>query len=130
MQKFLAFLKRERFEVTAVVLCIIITVTGLCCESETTSILDPTLKVTRAQLNAELDKLLIDVEQRFADLDRQDKLKQLIYDHVMLYSTTGTFNPAALVPLLTTLFGIGAIADNVTKRKELKSLSKEKPPTS
>lgn len=123
LQKILTFLNHERYQVICLVVCLAIIVTGLCCESQTTSIVDPGRKVTRSELKAELDKLLIDVDLRYADLDKQDELKALIYEHTMLWSMTGTFNPSALVPLLASVLGVGAVVDNVRKRKDLKALT-------
>lgn len=120
--KILAFLKRERFQVVGVIACLVIILTGLCCESQTRSIADPTQKVTRAQLKAEIDKLLIDINQRYAHLDRQDELKTLLFEQLMLWSATGTFNPNGLIPLLMFLLGTAAVADNVDKRREIKKL--------
>lgn len=129
MHKFWKFLNHERYQMLAVLTCLVIIFAGFCCESQTTSIQKPPTKVTRAELNAEVDKMLIDIDQRYAELDRQDEFKALLYEHLMLWSTTGTFNPAALVPLLASVLGIGAIADNVRKRRDIKSLSNEKHPT-
>lgn len=123
IQKILKFLNHERYQVIAVIVCLVIIITGLCCESQTRSITNPAQKVTRAQLNAELDKMLIDIDQRYADLDRQDELKAVLYEHLMLWSAAGTFNPAALVPLLASVLGVGAIADNVRKRRDIKRLN-------
>lgn len=123
LQKIMTFLNHERYQVVCLVICLAIVVTGVCCESQTTSIMEPGRKVTRSELKAELDKLIIDVDLRYADLNRQDELKALIYDHVMLWSTTGAFNPSALVPLLASVLGVGAVVDNVRKRKDLKALS-------
>lgn len=122
-KKITAFLNHERYQVISLLICIAIVVTGLCCESQTRSITDPTQKVTRSQLNAELDKMLIDIDQRYADLDKQDELKSLLYEHVMLWSTTGVFNPAAVIPLAAGILGVGAVADNVRKRRDIKKLN-------
>lgn len=122
-RKIRKFLNHERYQMIAVVVCLVIVISGVCCESKTRSLKDPTQKVTRTELSAELDKLLIDVDQRFKDLDRQDELKSVLYEHLMLWSATGTFNPAALVPLLASVLGVGALADNVRKRRDIKKLN-------
>lgn len=123
LKKILAFLKRERFEVIAVVACLMIIFTGLCCESQTQSLLDPNKKVTRTELVLEVNHFLDRADLRFKELDREDTWKAFIFDQVVLWSTTGTFNPIALIPLLTGIFGVAAIADNVGKRKEIKRLN-------
>lgn len=126
-KKITEFCNHERYQVISVALCLVIIVTGLCCESQTTSIIDPTKKITRAQLNAELEKMAIDLDQRYAELDKQDELKAVLYEHLMLWTTTGTFNPTALVPLLASLLGVGAITDNVRKRITIKKMNNAGP---
>jgi len=123
MKKILNFLNHERYQVAAVIVCLVIVFAGLCCESQTRSLLDPAQKVSRAELRVEIDAFIANAEMRYADLDRQDELKSLLYEHLMLWSATGTFNPAALVPLLASVLGVGAIADNVRKRRDIKKLN-------
>lgn len=123
MKKILAFMKRERTQVIAVFLCIVLTVWGLSCESKVRSLADPTIKITRAELRIEVDRFLASAEIRFKSLDRQDEFKGLIFNEVLLWSQTGAFNPMGLIPTLIGLFGIGAISDNVRKRIEIKKLN-------
>jgi len=122
-QKILDFLNHERYQVIAVVVCLLIIFGGLCCESKTRSLKDPTQKVTRDELQIEVNTFIAKAELRFKDLDRQDELKSLLYEHLMLWSTTGTFNPSALIPLLASVLGVGAVADNVRKRLVIKKLN-------
>lgn len=123
MKKILTFLNHERYQVISGVVCIVILIVGLCCESKTRSLAKDGQRVTRLELQNELNALIADAEIRFKDLDRQDELKALLYKHVMLWSTTGTFNPSALIPLLASVLGVGAIADNVRKRRDIKNLN-------
>lgn len=123
MKKILAFLNRERCQVVAVLLCVLLSVWGLSCEPKVQSLRDPTRKVTRLELQAEVNAFYALAEQRFNHLDAQDKLKALVFNSVLLWSQTGVFNPMGLIPTLIGIFGIGAVADNVKKRSTIKKLN-------
>lgn len=123
LKKILEFLNHERMQVVSAAICLLVIVTGVCCESQTQSLLDPNKKVTRSELVLEVNHFLDRADLRFKDLDRTDKWKAFIFDQVMLWSTTGVFNPIALIPLLTGILGVGAIADNVRKRRDIKNLN-------
>lgn len=123
IKKLLKFLNHERCQVIAALLCIVIVVSGLCCQSKTRSIKDPARRVTRLELMSEIQTFNSQIETRLTDLDRQDLVRKQLLDLFSLYSTTGQFNPAGIAPMLATLLGVGAIADNVVKRKEIKKLN-------
>jgi len=122
-KKILAFMNRERTQIIAGFVCIILTVWGLCCESKVQSLMDPTQKVTRDELLIEVDRFLATAEIRFKNLDLQDNLKALFFDKLVLWSQTGVFNPMGIIPLIVGIYGIGAATDNVRKRIEIKRLN-------
>lgn len=123
IKKLLKFLNHERCQVIAVVLCVVVLLSGITCQSKTQSLHFPERKVTRAELKAEVETFVARADQAFADLDRQDEGKALLFDQVVLWTTSGTFNPNALLPLLAGILGVGAVADNVRKRKQIKKLN-------
>ena len=93
------------------------------CESSVNSIQDPSKKVTRSQLQLEVETFLSQAERRDNQLDQQDALKNEVFKHALLFAETGGVNPIGAITALTSILGIGAIADNVTKRrKERKAL--------
>lgn len=121
MKKILKFLNHERYQVIVALMCAVILFSGLCCQSKTRSIRDPSQRVTRLELMSEIQSFNAQIEVRLADLDRQDRVRKQLLDLFSLYSTTGQFNPAGIVPMIATLLGVGAIADNVRKRRDLKN---------
>ena len=123
IKKLLKFLNHERCQVLAVLICTVVLFSGLCCQSKTRSIRDPSQRVTRLELMSEIQTFNAEIEARLADLDRQDRVRKQLLDAFSLYSTTGQFNPAGIVPMLATLMGVAAIGDNVGKRKEIKKLN-------
>jgi len=90
------------------------------CEPKTTSMIDPTIKINRASLQSEMDYLLHTGEIRFADLDKQEELKQLIFNQGLLIAQGNQVNPIGVITTLMAIMGIGAGADDIRLRKERK----------
>lgn len=101
------------------------------CESKVQS-LTSDKKLTRddyrIEFNSELHRLELELEKLqaqgqigFASLDRQDALKQKIFNAVAVATQTGTINPAGLVTLLGTVSAIGLGVDNRIKDKVIKN---------
>lgn len=120
MDKLLAFLNHERYQIVSTVLCLGLLIWFWGCESQVRSLVDSKIKINRDELTAEVDFFLASAEIRFKDLDRQDEFKQYVLDQALLYGQTGTLNPVGIVATLAGILGVGAIADNVRKRKVIK----------
>lgn len=120
MTKLLEFLNHERYQVISAILCACLILWFWGCKSEVRSLVDPTRKIDRDELTAEVDFFMASAEIRFKDLDRQDEFKQYVLDQALLYGQTGTLNPVGIVATLAGILGVGAIADNVRKRKVIK----------
>jgi len=86
------------------------------CDSTVPSITRPGTKVNRSDLKAELEYFLAQADIRFAQLDRQDELKQTLFEHTTLWATTGVINPLGVLLSIGALLGVGATADNVRKK--------------
>jgi len=88
--------------------------------------------VNRAELQLEIDLTVkkfenaLDTLQRqaalqFRNLDRQDVLKEKLYDFASLSAANNTFNPTGLITLAGSLLGIGLAVDNRIKDKVIKN---------
>jgi hypothetical protein len=88
------------------------------CESTVRSITDPTRKLTRPELHAEVDFLLAQAKSKLDDLDRKDAVKKLLLDQAALFSTTGTFNPMGALNTAISIIAVGSALDS---RRKLKS---------
>lgn len=102
------------------------------CESQVASLTEPTRKVTRAELNIELNREVQRLEGelstlqqqaavKMTQLDRQDELKRKLFEFAALTAEAGTFNPAGLVTLVGSLLGAGLLVDNRIKDKVIKN---------
>ena len=92
------------------------------CPSTVNSIQDPKRKVTRAELQAEIDYMLSIAEVRFKDLEKLDQLKKILFNSSVLLASGGTVNPIGVVTSIAAILGVGATVDNVRKRKKLKEV--------
>ncbi|MBA7658076.1 hypothetical protein ES703_66024 [subsurface metagenome] len=84
------------------------------CQSQVSSMLHPERKITRAGLQLELDYLVGQLEIKFADLDKQDEIKQTLLDLGSTFATSGTLNPTGL---LNTAISVAAISFGLNQRK-------------
>lgn len=120
MNKIIEFLNHERYQVLTAVICVFLILYGVSCESTTNSITNPAEKVNRSELTIEVEMFIAKAEAKYKDLDRQDELKALLYEKFQLWTQTGVFNPIGILPAVFAILGVGAITDNVRKRKVIK----------
>jgi hypothetical protein len=113
------FLKDNLFFLVALVLCCGIPFVFYGCQSTTYSLRDPTIRVSRNQLNTEVETFLTEAEGRYIELDREDELRKLLFETGFTMAQTGTINPLAIITTLGTILGGGAVADNIRKRSQL-----------
>jgi len=87
------------------------------CEAQVQSISDPSRKVTWDELNMEVETLLKTAEIRYGQLDKQEEIREALFNHALLAAQGGGINPIGLMTTLAAITGIGATVDNVTKRR-------------
>ena len=107
------------------------------CDSQVTSpitgkmVTRPQLKlevnIAVKQFEMELDNLQEQAALQFASLDRQDELKNKLYDFAAITAQANTFNPTGLITLVGTLLGGGLLIDNRIKDKVIKNRPLTKP---
>jgi len=90
------------------------------CQPKVVSLQDPTRKVCREELQAEVDYFIANAEFRFKELDRQQAAIQALADQMAVISETGQINPLGILGIIGILSGTGATIDNVRKRKVIK----------
>jgi len=110
------FLNHNRYQVVTTALVCLVLVWIYSCAPTVPSIQNPTSKITRAELQAELEYYLSQAEIRFTQLNQQDELRQTLFNHTTLWATTGTINPLGVLMSIGAILGVGATADNVRKR--------------
>lgn len=122
--------------VISLLICIPIGVWFCGCESTTQSLVDPSIRVTRPQLqfeySAELRRLENELEDlksqadlRLQDIARQDEIKAALYNHAVGWASGQPINPVGLLTTLGGVLGIGAVIDNRRKDVLIKTLKNE-----
>lgn len=122
MTKIWAFIRHNQgmFIGSAIAIAVLIWTYG--CHSQVTSIVNPTVLVTRAEFKLEVDNYLAIAELRFADLDRQDAIKETLFNTAIDFMQGGNVNPAAVALVIGNILGLGAIIDNARKRTHINTL--------
>jgi len=95
---------------------------AISCQSVVVSGLQPGKKVNREELVAEVDFFLAQAEAKFNDLDRQDLVRDTIFNSVLDLAQGGAVNPAGLMLVIGNVLGLGAVIDNVRKRTHINTL--------
>lgn len=115
------WLKDNPFIDTAIVAVVVILGFFGGCQVTVQSLLDPNVKVSRLELENELQTILNTAEIRFRQIDREETLRRELLNHAMLIGQAGTVNLFGLIPIAMSILGAGAVADNVRKRKIIRN---------
>lgn len=110
------FLNGNLSQTIAIVACTVLLLWVYSCQPQTTSLLSPSQRVTRAELALELETFIAKAEIGFQDLQKQEELRQKLFEHAALWAQSGTVNPLGVVLSLAGILGLGATTDNVRKR--------------
>lgn len=96
---------------------------GFGCPPRTSSLITEGKKVTRPELQIELDSIIATAEFRLADLDRQEAIRDYVFKNALVMVETGTINPVGIITLLAGLYGVAQGAKKFKDRIEKKSNS-------
>jgi len=125
MKKLLSTLfNHERYQSISVIIASLLLVVWWGCEPKAQSIRNPALKLNRLQLQSELDSIIVQVQNSVADMDKQEKVVNFLFEQALIIAESGTVNPVGILTSIAAILGIGAGVDNVRKRKELKTTKK------
>jgi len=110
--------RHNQFLVAAIFLAGVLVFWVYGCESKTMSILKPEKKVTRLELQAEVDTFALQVKAAVADLDKQDTFKQELVTVGVAIAEAGGLNPAG-VGVGVMLLGIAGLGIDNRKKNSL-----------
>jgi len=122
MTKIWAFTRHNSCQILSIIACSLIVVFAYSCQSTVISIVDKSVRVTRAELLLEVDTFLANAELKFADLDRQDLVKETIFNCVLDLVTGQDVNPIGVATTVLGILGLGAMGDNIRKRTHINTL--------
>jgi len=109
----------------AILLCLGVILYAFGCDPKTKSLIDPLQRVSRFELQLEIDSLIAQSEIRFAELEQQEKLKAFLFQRSIEAASTGIVNPMSLITSLLTLLSGAAVTDNIRLRRTRKKLAEE-----
>jgi len=121
-KKILNFLNDNHWFIIAGLIAASILFMTYSCQSTTESLMTPDKKVTRTELQTELEYYVGIAKARSEELDTQDAIKQQLIDAANIISQTGTINPSGLLNLMAT---IGAISFGLNRNQKVKAVKKE-----
>jgi len=99
-------------------ICAMLFIYAIGCQPTTDSLITPGEQVTRAELNWEIESLMSKSKIRIDQLDRQQELRNLIFQQTIIAAETGAVNPIGLITSMLAVLGIGATADDIRLRKQ------------
>ncbi len=89
---------------------------GWGCPARVDSLLTNGRKVTRPELQIELDTILATAEFRLASLDKQDAVRDIVFKNALLMVEGGTLNPIGVISLLAGMYGVLTAGSKVTHK--------------
>jgi len=91
------------------------------CQPKTQSLIEPDKKVNRQELLTELEILKLKFEDRTADLDKQEQIRDIILNQSIKIASGEQLNPVGILTSALAVFGAGASVDNVRLRRQRKN---------
>lgn len=122
-QKILSFLSSNSPHILTTIFIFFLIWYAYGCTPKTKSLIDDTKKVDLQELNLEFDTLLAKHKIRIEDLQKQQELKNFIFNQAFTISQEGEINPLGILTSLIALLGIGSTIDDIKQRKTVKKLS-------
>lgn len=89
------------------------------CPSRVMSIDGTNHKVTRAELQLQLNTILSTAEIRMLDLDKQDALRAIFFQNALVLLQGQPFNPLGLLTAIAGIYGVSQGACNIRKKIKL-----------
>lgn len=125
----LNWIKTKSDLILIVVVTVLFGLFAYACEPKQPSLLNKGVRVTRAELQHELNQLVALAEIRMASFERQEKIRSLILQNALMLTQGQPFNPIGILTGIASIYGItqatkkttGAIKHARAKRNNNKS---------
>lgn len=85
------------------------------CEPKVWSLNYSNRRVTRSELQLELNQIIGLAELRMLDLDRQERLRAVILQNALILVQGQPFNPVGLITAVAAVYGVSQAGCNVSK---------------
>lgn len=120
MKTLLKFLNDQHWFIIAFLLSVFAAMWIYGCESQVSSLIDPDKKVNRSELQVEIEYVAGIARTRIEGLDKQDEIKQALFDALTLVSQGGQINTMGVLNLFAT---IGAVSWGLNRNQKLKAIT-------
>ena len=120
--KIVNFLREYKYTIITLFLGLILLLGCVGCVSRVHSLTDSGRMIDSFELDAEVQTFIAKAQQRYKSLERQEQIRSAVMSAVLKTAGDAGFNPFGVITTLGSLVSIGAITDNVRKRKELANL--------
>lgn len=117
------FLKTQWPRISAILVAVLFLLWAAGCPATVGSPLDSANRLTRSELQIELNMLLQVYENKLTTLDQEERLRKLILNNALIIARAGTVDPLSIITTLLGFYGAGSIA-NSTGKAVKKKLSK------
>ena len=81
---------------------------GFSCPPSVPSLINSEKRVTRPELQIELDSIIATARFRLADLEKQQQFRDIIFKNALLMVDGGVVNPIGIITGLAALYGLGS----------------------
>lgn len=98
------------------------------CEAKTQSLIYPDKKVPISEIVTELELLERKATIAFADLERQDRIRDIVLNQSLIIAQGGAVNPIGVIMSVMAILGLGVGADDIRLRKKIKTTLQYGPP--
>lgn len=117
------FLKTNWPKISAILVAVLLLLWAVGCPATVSSPLNSTNRLTRAELQIELNMLLETYEQKLSTLKQEERLRKLLLNNALLIAQTGSVEPLSILTTLLGFYGAGSLATTTGKAVK-KKLSK------
>jgi len=121
LAKFWQSIRHNQTLIISFIVCGVLLYWGFACVPETRSPRDYSKKVTRAELDIEVQIYAKEVSLAYADLDKQEAVRNAILNAGLAYAKGEGFSIVGLMTTLMGILGVGAAIDNRRKDAVIKS---------
>ena len=122
------YIKKNWHWLLSINICILLASYAYGCEPKTKSMIYPERKVTRSELTTELELLESKSNIAYADLERQERIRDIVLNQSLIVASGGSVNPVGVIMSIMSVLGIGVAADDVRLRKKIKNNLEYGPP--
>lgn len=132
MQAVMKWVRHNQGLTVSTAICLVLLIWSFGCETQVESLKKPGTMVNRAEFALEVQELARDpnvdpdwlmgrAELGFGKLDRDDAVRQKLFEFAALSATTGGVSTGGVITLIGSILGVGAVADNRIKDKVIKN---------